>query len=663
MVQRAGDADAPGLFRNVGFNLTEQIVRAIEAGLDGLFDPGRYTFAAPRGWDDYALNCHCYGFQFHTAVPQTESPDKAEASVAALRMLKRLFLETLRDGHKTFVYRHNDAEESTPEHAQRLFDALRRHGPARLLFVSEDTHYTARFGRFEPRPDGLILASMPSLAKENPPIINFPAWESLLRRVIDLRNGDGAVHAGRADQDSPLFSIGWDNLRAGQRITVEAELNIPSDSNASDADLVFWGFPSTGGRPIDPGRRDEWQAASVTAVVPAGSDRAVGALRVDGPATPRVLSRNWHIRSHSARRTYRVVRWRDLPPGAIEATTRHPDIDMPLAPIVFGQTKRPDTPVREYPPGGWEADRIRLGDIASVAVRDAIIHGAEGIVTIGDDIIDETIRLARFGGRHLAWEDRDRVSLEAEPVALSLPAGVHVFYGWPGVHNYAHFLLDMVPSCAAPFSPPWLPLLWPASPFPWQAAYFDLLDLRNRSITVSGTVACSSLHIPALSLIDSGHFPHPLRMPVMADLRSRVGFDADKKRKLYIARKDARSRPLVNEPELIQLLTDRGFEVLELSRMTVPDQIRAFAEAGCIVAQHGAGLANIVFCQPGTALLELHVDSYVQWTIRRLASVARMRYGCVLGSQQDTAWGDPAQPTVGAWIIDLARVLEALDAI
>src|SRR5216683_743367 len=62
-----------GLFRTVGFNHTEQMINAVEAGFDGMFASGNYRFVRPDDWTDHALDCLRYGFRFRTGIPVTES--------------------------------------------------------------------------------------------------------------------------------------------------------------------------------------------------------------------------------------------------------------------------------------------------------------------------------------------------------------------------------------------------------------------------------------------------------------------------------------------------------------------------------------------------------------------------------------------------------------
>ena len=64
---------------------------------------------------------------------------------------------------------------------------------------------------------------------------------------------------------------------------------------------------------------------------------------------------------------------------------------------------------------------------------------------------------------------------------------------------------------------------------------------------------------------------------------------------LYITRKDALTRRVVNEAEIIDCLRQFDFEVIELANRSVSEQAELFASARIVVGPHGAGLTNLVF--------------------------------------------------------------------
>lgn len=76
-------------------------------------------------------------------------------------------------------------------------------------------------------------------------------------------------------------------------------------------------------------------------------------------------------------------------------------------------------------------------------------------------------------------------------------------------------------------------------------------------------------------------------------------------KKVFISRKDGTSRLITNEDEVFALFQEHGFCRYELSKMSFLQQVALFANAQIIVAPNGSGLANIMFCKPGTDIIEL----------------------------------------------------------
>jgi capsular polysaccharide biosynthesis protein len=83
------------------------------------------------------------------------------------------------------------------------------------------------------------------------------------------------------------------------------------------------------------------------------------------------------------------------------------------------------------------------------------------------------------------------------------------------------------------------------------------------------------------------------------------------RRRLYISRAAARFRRLLNEDELFSQLQEFGFERIHCEALTAREQRELFRAAELIIGPHGAALTNLVFCEPGTRIVELFPPDYV----------------------------------------------------
>lgn len=84
-----------------------------------------------------------------------------------------------------------------------------------------------------------------------------------------------------------------------------------------------------------------------------------------------------------------------------------------------------------------------------------------------------------------------------------------------------------------------------------------------------------------------------------------------KKKRLYISREDARTRRVLNEKDVWDLLEKYGYEKTTLTGLPLNEQMELFHSAESIVAPHGAGLSHLVFCDPTTSVIEIFHKNYV----------------------------------------------------
>jgi len=93
---------------------------------------------------------------------------------------------------------------------------------------------------------------------------------------------------------------------------------------------------------------------------------------------------------------------------------------------------------------------------------------------------------------------------------------------------------------------------------------------------------------------------------------------------VYISRSNAISRQVVNEDEVMDLLSQYGFERYHLEHRSLEENATLFNEADIVVGAHGAGLTDIVFCTD-TSVVELF-GSRVKHPYRQIAAELGLEY-------------------------------------
>lgn len=128
--------------------------------------------------------------------------------------------------------------------------------------------------------------------------------------------------------------------------------------------------------------------------------------------------------------------------------------------------------------------------------------------------------------------------------------------------------------------------------------------------------------------------------------------------RLFISRRNARWRTIVNESELSVLLEARGFTTIVLEEYALSDQIRLFHNAEIVVAPHGAGLANLVFSRAGTSVLEIGSTFRPHDCFWQIAHLRRLNY-IVLFAENDHATSKPGHDA--HLVVNLRELESALD--
>lgn len=99
-------------------------------------------------------------------------------------------------------------------------------------------------------------------------------------------------------------------------------------------------------------------------------------------------------------------------------------------------------------------------------------------------------------------------------------------------------------------------------------------------------------------------------------------------RKIFISRKDASVRKMLNEDEVFALFEKKGFKRYCMRDLSFLEQAALFYNADYIVAAHGSALANVIFCRPNTQIVEIFQYLY-DASLYNLAQDMKCKYHCI----------------------------------
>ncbi|MBB6610724.1 glycosyltransferase family 61 protein [Pontibacter sp. Tf4] len=99
---------------------------------------------------------------------------------------------------------------------------------------------------------------------------------------------------------------------------------------------------------------------------------------------------------------------------------------------------------------------------------------------------------------------------------------------------------------------------------------------------------------------------------------------------IYISRSDSSVRNILNENELVASLEQEGFINVVASKLTIAEKIALFSQARVVVSATGAGLINMLFCNPGTRIIEIFNENFVVEPFFDIATKAELDYDYVI---------------------------------
>jgi capsular polysaccharide biosynthesis protein len=147
------------------------------------------------------------------------------------------------------------------------------------------------------------------------------------------------------------------------------------------------------------------------------------------------------------------------------------------------------------------------------------------------------------------------------------------------------------------------------SEFPFQKEILTALNISRDKIVDLGHYK----HIEAEQLLLTPRFEKP--EPWICERLKLLFLNSSAKstahpKNIYLSRKRAQYRKLLNEKEFTEALVKFNFQVVCTEGMSIVQQAAIFHNAEIVVAPHGAGLANIVFCRQSAVIIELRAKSH-----------------------------------------------------
>lgn len=243
----------------------------------------------------------------------------------------------------------------------------------------------------------------------------------------------------------------------------------------------------------------------------------------------------------------------------------------------------------------------------------------------------------------------------AQADAPSIEAGIMAM----DVAGFYHWFAEWLPSLFWSFAPeaPRLPYLLPEDA---PASHRDTIALaagRQPDLRAVGdALHVRRLYVAGRSLAGFAHWAaYAGGFRRMAEAARRAEPDLAGVERLYISRRDADRRPLVNEAELEEALVRHGFQPVCFSGISAAGQIALVQNASVVVAPHGAGLVHLLGDRSGLSVYEMMPVLSGAMSLRfNFARISRLR------GHRHRVRLEQANPMTHRWSVNLPEVVEEI---
>lgn len=268
--------------------------------------------------------------------------------------------------------------------------------------------------------------------------------------------------------------------------------------------------------------------------------------------------------------------------------------------------------IRSLPVNYKEMDSDRFNKIKLCSVSRADISTVHNVKVVQYYIYSGFKLLKEFC---LPVQMREHVSVWRQWVKLQLFPSIkinEVFWvtdRWS--RNYFHWVLECLPRILM-FRTLGInvPLLIPAHIFKEEYVKSSLEDFSIKPVVYNfkQSVKVKKMYLPSH---DSPCAFDPIFLNMLVENYRNIDQESYENpyRRVFVSRKSALKRKIINEDELITLLHEFEFQVVQMENLPFKKQRHLMRETNILLSIHGAGMTNMIFLPKGAKVVELHPDT------------------------------------------------------
>ncbi len=206
-------------------------------------------------------------------------------------------------------------------------------------------------------------------------------------------------------------------------------------------------------------------------------------------------------------------------------------------------------------------------------------------------------------------------------------------------NNYFHFIFDIVPKIyllSSKIDLKKIDYFYVTDPKKWQIKIFEILGINKKKLLSSkknNHIFAQEIYAVDHPWYNKGYIHYNVKkIPRWIVFQNRKVFLNNSKnifkKKIFLDRSQSKYNHchINNLNDIKDLVIKRKFRIYRPEYLSFKNQINLFKNSSNIIGAHGAAFSNIIFCRPGTKIIELIPADHPNRKCERISKILKLRY-------------------------------------
>jgi capsular polysaccharide biosynthesis protein len=206
-------------------------------------------------------------------------------------------------------------------------------------------------------------------------------------------------------------------------------------------------------------------------------------------------------------------------------------------------------------------------------------------------------------------------------------------------NNYFHFLFDIIPKIYllnSKIDINKIDYFYVTNPKKWQIKIFNILGINKKKLLsskINKHIFAEVIYAVDHPWYNKGYVQQNVKkIPKWIIYQNRKVFlDKSKnnfKKKIFLDRSQSKYNhcQIHNLINIKNLIIKKKFQTHKPEFLSFKKQVNLFKNSSTIIGAHGAAFSNIIFCKPGTKIIEIIPEDHPNRKCERISKILKLRY-------------------------------------